>query len=144
MMSQQRPQKRYGLFIWAIFLLLLGGVAMFLGLHNFAIRGVGAVCLIVSVYLVRISNFHTRPTLLDAAHRETGAIAADANTTTERPGRPILRVGVALLLLLGGSSLYLYLDALHGYREVLPVFLFAGVALACALVWSYILTLRIR
>jgi len=49
-------------------------------------------------------------------------------------------VGIALLLLTGVSFLYLYNDALHGYHEALPVYLFAAVGLACALVWSYLVS----
>ena len=49
-------------------------------------------------------------------------------------------VGVALLLLAGASFFYLYQDALHGYQEALPVYVFAGVGLACALVWSYLVS----
>ena len=48
------------------------------------------------------------------------------------------KVGAALLLLWGGASLLLYWDARHGYQEGWPVYLFAGVALACAVVWSYL------
>ncbi len=143
MMSQTGGQKRYGLFMLATFLLLLGGVAMFLGLHNFAIRGLAAVCLIVSAYLVRISTPRARPTLGNATGQGRDANTADAGTK-ERPSRPIWTVGVVSLLLVGGSSFYLYLDALHGYHDVLPVYLFAAAALVCALVWSYIIGSRLR
>jgi hypothetical protein len=49
-------------------------------------------------------------------------------------------IGAALLLLTGVSFFYLYQDALHGYHEALPVYVFAGVGLACALVWSYLVS----
>jgi hypothetical protein len=47
-------------------------------------------------------------------------------------------VGAALLVVWGISFLYLYKDALDGYREALPVYVFAGIGLACALFWSYL------
>jgi hypothetical protein len=49
-------------------------------------------------------------------------------------------VGAALLVLAGVSFWLLYLDALHDYHTVWPVYMFAGVMLADAGVWSYILT----
>ncbi|MFZ1974392.1 MAG: hypothetical protein WAU89_16225 [Candidatus Acidiferrales bacterium] len=36
------------------------------------------------------------------------------------------------------SYLYLYHDAIHGYHEALPVYVFAGVGLACTIVWAYL------
>ncbi len=143
MKSQRGPQKRHVLFILAILLLLLGGMGVFLGLHNFAIRAAGLVCIMLSVYVVRISNSPSLRTLGDATGQGTDASPANA-ITRRRPSRPIRTVGVVLLLLVGGSSLYLYLDARQGYHEVLPVYLFAAAALACALVWSYILASRLR
>ena len=131
-MAQPVHQKRYGLFSLAILLLLLGGAALFLGSHNFPIRAVGVVGCIVSVYLVRISNVHGGSTATIAANQ-----GADTKAK-ERPGRLIWMVGIALLLLTGVSFLYLYQDALHGYHEALPVYVFAGVGLVCALVWSYL------
>jgi hypothetical protein len=132
MASQTGPRKRYGLFILAIFMLVLAGVAMFLGMHNFTIRTVGLACSIISVYLVRISNVHARPTL-DTAVDSGATLHAEA-----RPGLPIRMVGVGLLLLTGASAFYLYRDDLHGYHNVLPVYLFVAVAVACGLVWAYI------
>jgi hypothetical protein len=134
MTAQQTTRKRYSLFVLAILLLLLSGVALFLGAHNFAIRAVGLVGCIVSVYLIRMSKVHAGPTTAIAADQHADAKAKN------RPGRPIWIVGVALLLLAGGSLLYLYQDALHGYHEALPVYLFAGVGLTCTVVWSYLIS----
>jgi putative flippase GtrA len=90
------------------------------------------VACLVSVYLVRISHVHAR---------STANFAADQGADTKAkkvPGRLTWLLGIALLLLTGISYLYLYYDALHGYHEVVPVYLFAGVGLACALVWAYL------
>lgn len=133
-MAQTAPQKRYGLFSLAILLFLLAGAALFLGSHNFAIRSVGLVGCIVGVYLVRASNVH--------APRASAVAAGEGPDSREkkRPGPLMWTVGVALLLLAGASFFYLYQDALHGYQEALPVYVFAGVGLACALVWSYLVS----
>lgn len=134
MTTQEATRKRYSLFVLAIVLLLLGGAALFLGAHNFAIRTVGVVGCIVSVYLVRISNVHTRSTATPVPDQRTGTEAKKG------PGRLMWMAGVVLLLLAVASFFYLYQDALHGYQEALPVYVFAGVGLACALVWSYLIS----
>ena len=68
-MSETGPQKRYGLFIFAILLLLLGVAGVLLGRHNFAIRTVGVVACTISVYLARISNVRMRRTLANGTDR---------------------------------------------------------------------------
>lgn len=123
--SEKTPRKSYSLFALAILLLMSGGVALFIGSGHLAIRSFGLVACIASVYLVRISNIHARPALPDSR-------------ATELPGRLIWIIGVASLVLLGASFLYLYSDALHGYHEILPVYVFAGAGIACAIVWSYL------
>ena len=132
MMSQTAPQKRYGLFSLAIFLLLLGGAFFFVGFGSFVIRTLGALACIASVYLVRISNVRDRPYSVIGSGQIAGL--------TRRPGRLTWSIGVLSVLLAGASFLYLYNDARHGYHEVLPVYVFAGTALACALVWSYLVS----
>jgi hypothetical protein len=131
-MIQTAAQKRYGLFLLAIIFFLFGIVGLLLGSNNFAIRTVAVVGFIVGVYLVRMSNVHAGP---------APTFEADQFVPTRgksRPGRLMWMVGVTFLLLAGASFVYLYQDALHGYNEVLPVYLFAGIGLACALIWSYL------
>lgn len=136
--SQETPRKRYGLLILAILLLLSGGGALYAGSHNFAIRSLGLVAIVASAYLVRISRVHNRSGSSAASGQGIDSKAA------RRPGRLLWTVSVALLLLAGVSYLYLYNDALHGYHEVLPVYMFAGVGLACVLVWSYLVSRIVR
>ncbi len=126
MTAQEVTRKRHGLFVLAIVLLLLGGATFALGSHNFALRTVGLACVGGSVYLVRASQVHE----VDQRMRtETG----------KGPGRRMWMVGVVLLLMWGASYFFLYQDAQHGGHDVLPVYVFAGVGLACAVVWSYLL-----
>ena len=123
------PQKRYGLFILAIFLLLSAGAAFYLASDSLAIRSLAAVAGIASVYLVRISHVHT----------EDSGARVDF-TASERPGRLMLFVGIALLVLAGVSYWLMHIDALHGGHTGWPAYMFAGVAVACAVVWGYIIT----
>src|ERR1700737_4300178 len=127
MMPQKIPQKRYGLFVLAVLLLLLGGAALFVGSHNITIRFLGLAAVMASTYLVRISNVHTRSTL-----------AVTSDQATKRQGYLMWIVGFVLLLLAGGSYLLMYIDSLHGGHTAWPVYLFAGVGIVCAGVWGYI------
>ena len=131
-MSKTAPQKRYGLYSLAILFLVLSFVGLIAGNRSFAIRSLGLVALIVSAYFVRISKVHGPPAL---------AIRTDleADSKGEKgPGRLAWAIGIALVPAAGTSYLYLYNDAIHGYHEALPVYVFAGVALACATVWAYL------
>lgn len=136
--SEEVPKKRYGFLILAVLLLLSGGGAFYAGSHNFAVRSLGLVAIVASAYLARISHAYSRPGASAASGEETNSRSA------RRPGRLLWTVSAALLLLAGVSYLYLYNDALHGYHEVLPVYVFAGVGLACVLVWSYLVSRIIR
>lgn len=131
-MSQPAFQKRYGLYSLAILFLVLGCAGVIAGYRSFAIRSLSLVALMVSAYFVRISKVHASP---------TPAIGTDpeADSKDEKgPGRLAWAIGIALVPTAGMSYLYLYHDAIHGYHETLPVYLFAGVGLACAIVWAYL------
>lgn len=128
----QKARKRYGLFVLAILMGLSGVAALSMGPKYSAIRSFAGVAFIIAVYLIRVSNVHTRSTL-----------AATGDPASERPGRLMWFVGAALLVVWGISFLYLYFlylykDALDGYHEALPVYVFAGIGLACALFWAYL------
>jgi len=138
MRAEEGTKKRYSLFVLAIVLLLLGGAALFLGTHNFAIRTIGIVACIVSVYLVRISNVHSRPTA------PVVPVAPPRTEANLGVGRVMWLVGIVLLLLTAASFFYLYRDALDGYQDALPVYVFAGVGLTCTLVWSYLISKLVR
>jgi hypothetical protein len=120
-------QKRYSLFVLAILLLLSGGAALLAGSHNFAIRSLGLAAVMVSAYLFRIANVHTR-----------SAMAGKIRPATSGPGHLTWIVGFTLLLLAWVSYLLLYIDALHGSHAAWPVYLFAGVGIACVGVWGAI------
>jgi hypothetical protein len=57
-----------------------------------------------------------------------------------RTTRLTLIAAVFLLAAWGFSFLYLYRDAVHGYQQLLPVYLFAGLGLGCAALWPYLIS----
>jgi len=132
--SQEAPRKRYYLFVLAIVILIFGGAALFIGSINFAIRSGGIVACIVSVYLVRISNVYARSSLGVAGKQK--ADSKDA----KRPKPVMWIIGVALLGAVWIAFLALYGDALRGYHEILPVYMFAGAAIVCIAFWSYLIS----
>ncbi|HKS80239.1 MAG TPA: hypothetical protein VJR23_01930 [Candidatus Acidoferrales bacterium] len=128
------PQKRHWLFVLAVLLLLAGGAALLVGPKNFGVWSLGLVACIVSVYLIRVSNVHSR-----SASAATGSEGAGLKARKGR-GRLMWIIGAALLPVAGASFFYLYQDALHGYHDTTPVYVFAGVAALCAVVWSYLVS----
>jgi hypothetical protein len=129
--SQQVARKRYGLFVVALLLLLLGGVGIYFGSHNFPIRFLGLVAIMASAYFVRISHVRDRSGLAQARDR-------GVELKTEGPGRLLWIVSIALVPLLGAAFFLLHIDAVNGGHDAWPVDVFAGVVLACAVVWSYL------
>ncbi|MGB8029402.1 MAG: hypothetical protein WCF30_07020 [Terracidiphilus sp.] len=127
-------ERRTGLFIFAIFLLLLAPVAFFVGSHNYLIRSLSVLAMIASAYLVRASNFHSRPTPLVASEQ-----MEDFNATNG-PGLLAWVLGLGLILMLVLSFLLVQSDALHGGHTGWPADLFGAVALACAVTWGYIVS----
>lgn len=51
----------------------------------------------------------------------------------------MLALGIVLLMAVGFSFHYLYRDALGGYHEVAPVYVFASVGIACTAAWAYVI-----
>ena len=120
-------------------LLLAFACAMFIVASNsFTMRSLGIVAILVSVWLVRVSNVHSRP---------SPGLAGDEGTSTrtsKRLGRVEWVVGPLSLLAAGASYLYLRNDALNGYQQVLPVYVFAGVGLVCTVIWGYLAVKLLR
>lgn len=125
-------RKRYGLFVLAILLLLLGGAGIYVGSHNYPIRALGLVAIMASTYLVRISRVHDRSGLPDVSGSRIDLKIAKG------PGRLLWIVSLALVPLLGAAYFLMHIDFVNGGQVAWPVDVFAGVALACAIVWSYL------
>jgi hypothetical protein len=127
---QSVVRKRYGLFVLAILLLLLGGAGLYFGSHNYPIRALGLIAIMASAYLARISHVHDRLGLPEASGRLKDL------KTAKGPGRLLWILSLALVPLLGASAFLLHIDAANGGHKAWPVDVFAGVGLACAGVWG--------
>ena len=127
--SQNSPAKRRALLALAFLLLLLGGVGLYFGSHNFPIRSLGLAAIMASTYAVRISRGHVRPALPKASGRTI-------ELKTEGPGRALWILSIAFVPLLGAAFLLMDIDSVNGGHEVWPVYLFAGVVFAGVLVWG--------
>lgn len=132
--SQNLAGKRYVLFVLAIPLLLLGGLGIYVGSHNYPIRALGVVAIMASAYLVRISHVHRKPGLLV----EAGGPGTDF-TIAKGPGRLLWIISLALVPLLGGALFLMHIDAVNGGHEAWPADVFGGVGLVCAVVWGYLI-----
>jgi len=132
-LEKDGPQERRpGLFIFAVLLLLLAAVGIFAGSHHYLIRFFSSLAIVVSVYLIRSSNFRARLTSSIASVQEANPNAANG------PGALAWAVSGALVPMIVVSYLLLQSDALHGGHSRWPVDLFAGVAFVCAIAWSYL------
>lgn len=129
--SQNMAPKRYGLFVLAILLLVLGGVGIYFGSHNFPIRALGLTAIVASTYFVRISHVRDRSSL----SHSTGQVI---KVKTKGPGRLLWIVSLGLVPLLGGAFVLMHIDFVNGGHDAWPVYVFAGVVLVCAIVWSYL------
>jgi len=129
MISQQNPRKRWGLFILASVLVLAGIATLYLRPDDFSFQMLALVAFVVSTRVVRLA-VRSRP-------GSFGGQTADSEVI-KRPGRLLWTVSIAMLVPAGLSTLFLYVDALGGYHDVWPVKVFAVVAVACTLVWSYL------
>ena len=128
--NDELQKKRYGLFVLALLLLAAGGVGLFLGLHNPMIRSLGLMAVMISAYLVRASRVHNRPVSVVASGQGADFTAANG------PGRLLWIVSVSLVPIVAGAWYLLHLDAVNGGQTAWPVYLFAGVAVVCAVVWG--------
>ena len=131
-MSDSSYTKRYGLFALAIALLVCGALSLAMGSTHFLVRPLGGLACLVSVWLVKVSRVYAKSDVAASARNVSAG-------TSERP-RPIMwALGAVSLIAAGISYLYLYKDALDGYHDILPVYLFATAMLVCAVVWGYLM-----
>ena len=124
-------QNRYRA-VLAIVLLLAAGVALFIGWNDFVVRSFGVLACMASAYFFRTSKVKGRSdeavkNSIDASHE-----------TTIGPSRLLWVLSGVCALAVVGSLAYLYKDALDGYHEILPVYVFSGTVVAGTLVWSYL------
>lgn len=130
--SQNAVRKSYGLLILAALLLVFAGACMYFGSHNYPIRVLGSAAILASVYLARISQVRGRSDLPDLSTRSKNL------KTSKGPGRVLWIISLALVPLLAAAGFLLHIDVANGGNETWPVDVFAGIALACTIVWSYL------
>ena len=126
-LSQGKPQKERIPFIAAI-ILVLAGAAILCLTDSFVYRTLAVIAFVASARLVRMS-----------IQSQSGPFGSQAvGRKSKGPGRLLWSASIAMVVLAGFSLFFLYKNALYGYHEAWPLKLFAGAAIACALVWSYL------
>jgi hypothetical protein len=124
---------RYSLFGVGVVLLAAGGVLLYVGGSRFEVRALGLFACMLGVFMLRKSSL----TVFLRRH------ALDGQLPTNAPARwPSVRmwlVGVGLLALVGVAYALLYRDAVGGYKDIFPVYLFAGAILVAAVFWGYLI-----
>jgi hypothetical protein len=128
-----RRVLRYCLFGIGVILLVAGGVLLYVGGPRFEVRALGLVACMLGVYILRKSS-------LTASLRHH---AVDeqllSNAPAQRPSVRMWLVGVALIALVGVAYALLYQDAVGGYKDIVPVYIFTGSILATAAFWGYLI-----
>lgn len=124
--------KRHGLFVLGLIVLLAGGLLAAVGFNEWMYWSIGFVMCVVGVGLMRVSKVQD----LTEPH-SVGSATASA-MVRQRPGRVVWALGAASALAVAISLAALYIDALDGYRWAWPVYAFVGCALIGTLVWSYL------
>jgi hypothetical protein len=126
-------RRNRGLFVIGIALLLSGGLGIYVGSHNYPVRALGVVSVMVSAYVLRISRFPNRSGSAEASGRQSDLKIG------EGAGRLLWTISLGLVPLLGAALFLLHRDAANGGHEAWPADVFAGIALACAIVWGYLM-----
>lgn len=124
--------KRHGLFVLGLIVLLAGGLLAAVGFNEWMYWSIGFVMCVVGVWLMRVSKGHDLNELHGADSETTYA------TVKPQPGRVAWALGATSALAIGTSLAALYMDALDGYRWTWPVYAFVGCALFGTVVWSYL------
>lgn len=123
----------YMLRAFAITLIIFAIVIFLLWPNIFGFRLLGLLMILISVWVVRISNTYVR--------RAQGQVEDDKSQN-----KTARRVGLLGWLLAAGSFiacaafyLVMYVDALHGGKEGWPAYAFGCAALALAVTGSYVI-----
>ena len=120
---QNAPRRQYGLLAVAFILLLLGGVLIYLGSHNFAIRAIGVGVVMAGAYLINVRSRSVAP-------------LPNYEAKDRRVTRGLWIASLSLVPILAGAWYLVQLDFANGGKEIWPLNLAFGVVLVCAVVWS--------
>jgi len=124
--SQSGPGRRYGLYLLAVVLLLVGGAGIIFGSHNFQIRALGSIAILASVRVVQASR---RPALPEGFRR------IGESTPANDSRRSLWIASIALVPCFAASLFLLHIDAVNGAREAWPFYVFGAVGLVSFFVW---------
>ncbi len=117
------PRRQYGLLVLAVILLSLGGVLIYIGSHNLAIRVTGVAVVMASAYLINV--------------RSRSVVSLPSNATKDRRVTVGLWIAsLSLVPILAGAWYLVQLDFANGGKEIWPLNLAFGVVLVCAVVWG--------
>lgn len=116
-------------------LLLLAGAFIFCRFNsNFLIRSSGMIFVVLSALLLSSS----RAGLSTVEQR--GDKDTDLRNRLKKVNPTLWSIGGGTFLALMGSFALLYEDAVTGYNQVLPVYVFFIMVLVCTGVWAYIVS----
>jgi hypothetical protein len=133
-MSPTVEKKRPVLFWLAIALFALAAVVFLLGSSVPAIRPLGGIACIAGAYLARMSNGKRSQSLANVSANVP--VAGVGFTEKKRLIRRLWIISIALVPLLGVALFLMYVDQANGGHDAWPVYVFFGVSLLCAAVWS--------
>jgi hypothetical protein len=118
-------------FAFAIVALLVGIIIVAIGYNNFVVRSFGLLFVMLSAQLVRISKGQGQGELKYFDQNLT----PDVRSGPSRNAKALcLASGIALAI----SFFLLYNDAANGYKQMWPVYTFAGCAVVFGVLWGYL------
>lgn len=132
MMIPMRPQKRYGLAVFAIILMMSGIIVNVIYFGNYIVSSLGLLSFIFGAHIISVSNVRSPKEVRATSHQDLNPEAY------KRPGYLAWIFGVASILSILISYVYMYRDARTGGHEGWPADAFAWSAIIAAAVWGYI------
>lgn len=122
-MNSSRTGKNCGRLFTAVFLLTLGAVGLYLGLHNHLFRSLGLLAIMMAMYVIKPRSRQSDP--------PAGAGADLSLRKVKRPAPLLWGASLALVPILGIALLLVHNDAANGGHEVWPLDVLFGVILVC-------------
>lgn len=122
--------KRYGLYALAIAMTLAAIAILLFGARHSSVQLLVGLALVLGAVLLKLSRTDSsaiRPTITESE-------------SPDRPGPLMWAVGAVLLIALAISYHYFYEDALNGHHQIVPVYAFAVIGMACVIFWAYLLS----
>jgi hypothetical protein len=133
MASLQPPNRRkFALLTVAFLLLAFAGVAMAKGGDDFRIRSLAMIAGFTSLACIRRINVR-KPS---ASATEASQRAESSWATPLR--RPIGIISIVLVPIMALASFFLYRDAVQGYHQSWPLYLFVWTGVICSLCWAFL------